>query len=253
MGYDEFAPSPFILPSITPSSFPIKLPDDAGSPLPTLAPDGSPPGRKNDEKQADFEPEMPPFAPAKTLNHRRFLLHLTTFQAIKNRPARPRKSMPINAFCGSFQQRACMKSSTKNPSNEAPRITSFAHAIALERCKTRSKTTIEAANLHHSSPYSSRPGDSQGRLLWSRRGSDFTLDDPQPASTLTRKRQWRKTRHRRFSRPLDQRFFSNKKNLGACWKNGNGDRLPLYTTAGILNQMGIIATISFRNDTAFQA
>jgi len=36
----------FVLPCITPSSFPIKLPDDAGSPLPALAPDGSPPGAK---------------------------------------------------------------------------------------------------------------------------------------------------------------------------------------------------------------
>jgi len=60
MGYRQFALFPFILPSITPMPFPIKLPDDAGSPLPTLAPAGSPPGRKNDEKYAYFEVKTPP-------------------------------------------------------------------------------------------------------------------------------------------------------------------------------------------------
>ena len=63
----------------------------------------------------------------------------------------PRKSMPIDAFCGLFQHPARMKCPMKNPSNEASHTTFFTHDAALKPRKHDPKSIIEVANSHHPS------------------------------------------------------------------------------------------------------
>ncbi len=148
MGYNEFAPFPFILPSDSPSSFPIKLPDDAGLPLVSLAPDGS---RKRCKK-AGFEAEIPPFEQYQAAK----LLAIPT--------------PPCN-FSG-HQKQACQASKIHaHRCNLRPVSSTRTHEIPHEKslnrrpshhvirpCRrsrnlqdTMQNTTIEAANLHHSS------------------------------------------------------------------------------------------------------
>jgi len=146
--------------------------------------------RANDAKRLVSRPKCRRPGNRERSNHRQFPPHRATFQAVKNRLAGPQESTPIDAFCGSFQWHACMKCPMKNPSNEASRTTFLRPWRSQKTAKTRYNFLKIKPPSAPIQPHSSRAADSQGRLLQSRRGSDFTLDDHQPASTLTRKRQW---------------------------------------------------------------
>ena len=134
MGYGEFAPFPFILPSIAPMSFPIKLPDDGGSLLTTLAPGRSQSSRATDDETPIYGPEIPP------IERERMRLQQKEFISREHAAASPDRQFSAR-FIMRPRHRNSRAIDENRASEPADSITGHAHNALDQRHAGRQITT----------------------------------------------------------------------------------------------------------------
>ena len=126
MGYGQFAPSPFILPSITPSPFPIKHPDDGGSLLITLAAGRSQSFHARDDETPIYGAEIA------SIERSRMLLQQENFVRRENAAPLPDWHFPPR-FIAYSRYRDSHSIDENFPPSAADFITSHAHDTLDER------------------------------------------------------------------------------------------------------------------------